>query len=588
MPFLARVENTCLKDLAALFFWTLVLSAYGLGSLEFLRHTEADRTLISWEMLERGNYLVPHLLGSEILTKPPLYYWFSAGMMKLLASHAEWAARAPSVFAACCFVLVQYLFVLRITYSRSAALLSGFFLSTSFALFVLSASAELDLLYGFLSAASLYCLYLALTLRSFFWTLAAYAVLAAAFLAKGPPVVIFFAAVAAGFAPFLQFGSCKSTAAGPKRSLAALVICHAAGVLLFCFLVLLWLYPVIKEVGYATLLSVSRVEFAERALFPARLPRSRLFYVFDFFGGLLPWSLLLAVLLRGWICEKRAIEKNADMCVFSREFVLFNILAVVLPLLLLSFSEAKAGRYSFPVQAFGINLCAGAAFLLGGTAGEKRLYQFCSILALIIAFGALPAVLFVSIDGVNRGSFIVCALVSSLAGLLLLLASLSKRPKAVLAAIGFLVFSLRVSYAGIYAPHRNAVRSVRPIAAEIDQILPQGTPLYTIELFERWVGYYLKRLGRTTLRLTPVNCAELEENKDGVVFLLLNAEEELWRLELLQELPVQVRELRRFRLGRNKGVLVLMEVSAAGACALRPQKIFPTAPTKPFWPKVAR
>ena len=56
------------KLVLGLSLYALCLNLYGVWALEFFRHTEADRSLIGWEMLQSGEFLVPHLLGSVILT----------------------------------------------------------------------------------------------------------------------------------------------------------------------------------------------------------------------------------------------------------------------------------------------------------------------------------------------------------------------------------------------------------------------------------------------------------------------------------------------------------------------------------------
>ena len=58
----------------SLFLAGFIYCFVGTFSLDFIRDTEADRTLISIEMHQRGTYSVPYLLGQEFLTKPPGYY----------------------------------------------------------------------------------------------------------------------------------------------------------------------------------------------------------------------------------------------------------------------------------------------------------------------------------------------------------------------------------------------------------------------------------------------------------------------------------------------------------------------------------
>jgi hypothetical protein len=133
----------------ALLLWTLVLNLPGLGSLEFFRHTEADRTLIAWEMLDRRDFLIPHILGSEILTKPPIFYWMVAAAIHL-------SANQPSGWRACrqqsperCLVITQFVFLRKAGASYILSTLTALSLSTGILFLNLASSAEIDMVYGF-------------------------------------------------------------------------------------------------------------------------------------------------------------------------------------------------------------------------------------------------------------------------------------------------------------------------------------------------------------------------------------------------------------------------------------------------------
>ena len=69
-----------------------------LGSLEF-KSEEGRRVLPAVTMLETGNYIVPQIGSEPYLRKPPLVNWLVAGSFKLFRVRNEWAARLPSVIA---------------------------------------------------------------------------------------------------------------------------------------------------------------------------------------------------------------------------------------------------------------------------------------------------------------------------------------------------------------------------------------------------------------------------------------------------------------------------------------------------------
>ena len=91
--------------LIVLAVWALGYLA-ALGSSE-LRSEEGHRVIPAVEMLESGDYLVPHIGGQPYLRKPPLINWLIAGSFKMLHVRNEWAARMPSAL----FVLAVAIFL---------------------------------------------------------------------------------------------------------------------------------------------------------------------------------------------------------------------------------------------------------------------------------------------------------------------------------------------------------------------------------------------------------------------------------------------------------------------------------------------
>jgi len=84
--------------LAVLCCWTLF---YKLGEPNFYHlRNESRRAQIAREMLQTGNWLIPHLEEETILTKPPVFYW-SVALCSLTTGVTELTARIPSALAGC-------------------------------------------------------------------------------------------------------------------------------------------------------------------------------------------------------------------------------------------------------------------------------------------------------------------------------------------------------------------------------------------------------------------------------------------------------------------------------------------------------
>jgi 4-amino-4-deoxy-L-arabinose transferase-like glycosyltransferase len=71
----------------------------GLGNFPLTERSEARYAGVSWEMLRTGDYLTPRYNGIKHFHKPPLFYWLTAGSMRLFGD-SEGAARLPCALAA--------------------------------------------------------------------------------------------------------------------------------------------------------------------------------------------------------------------------------------------------------------------------------------------------------------------------------------------------------------------------------------------------------------------------------------------------------------------------------------------------------
>ena len=75
--------------------WVVVLVwVVGLAAFRPLAVPDEGRYVgVAWEMLQRGDFLVPTLDGLPFFHKPPLFYWVTAAALAVFGPH-EWAGRA--------------------------------------------------------------------------------------------------------------------------------------------------------------------------------------------------------------------------------------------------------------------------------------------------------------------------------------------------------------------------------------------------------------------------------------------------------------------------------------------------------------
>lgn len=570
-----------IRNMGFFSFWVIALNGLGLGVLEYFRHTEADRTLIGWEMAETGDFLVPHLLHSVILTKPPMFYWLVAASISFWGSAAEWAARFPTLCVSLLFVLSHYFFLRLIRCSMLWSLGSTLFLSTSILFMVKATAAEIDLLFSFFCTVCLYAAFLATVRRSALWTFSVYVLAALAFLTKGPPVLFFLGVSHLLFFSFFRRSMIRhGDAAKAPQSWTNFALINAGGILIFLLIVLAWLIPLANEVGWESLGTQVRVEILERVLQSSRPGRGIWFYPVCLLTSVAPWSIFFVLGLVIFALSGRRREAfRQTLSSPYREFLVFNLIVVISAIVMLSFSAGKSSRYLLPVHAFGINLCAFAAFAVRRTQVEKWLLDFGKFIAPGAAVVSLMVPFFLDFEGVSRGNMLSAAVVLSVSLLVLGMSCWERRSGVALAAIALVMFAVRFGQFQIYSPHRNATRSVKPVAEAINRLMPAGSPLYTIEMFERWVNYYLKRIGRESIRLTPESI-QVSRPPDARMHLLLNFEEEYWRVLQLGLYDETAGVIGVFRVNRDH--LVLLEADRGKLHLLKPKVMFPTKPSEPF------
>ncbi len=188
-----------LRDMALLAACIAVFFAVLLGSRALSVPDEGRYVEIPREMVVSGDYLTPRLNGVKYFEKPPLFYWFEAGLIKAFGL-SEWSVRVgPALFALVGCLAVFYAGT-RI-YGRRSGLLSAVVLATSILYYALSRLIILDMPVTVLLTGALLAFLLGArepegrSRRAFLWTFYAFAALAV--LAKGligiviPGMIIF-------------------------------------------------------------------------------------------------------------------------------------------------------------------------------------------------------------------------------------------------------------------------------------------------------------------------------------------------------------------------------------------------------------
>ncbi len=555
-------------------FMTGGLYFFGIDALEFYRHTEADRTLIAWEMVETKNYLVPHLLHTPILTKPPLYYWILAFFISLFGIAAEWVVRFPSVICAGAFAGAQFLLLRGVGFSRSWCAAGSVMLATGPAFQEFATLAEIDTLLGFLSGTAFGVGFLAVERRSFLLSILTGLLLGLTFLAKGPPTLVFFTL---GLSVFLLWARMYPQASSMSRSdLYRILRNFVLGLLIGGVPVFIWLWKLSEFIGGDALRSQFRVEILQRALSDNAHPRGPFFYLVTVALCLLPWTLgIVAASVKAIREHTFSAFKNPG----ANRFLLWNVCILLPSLLLLSFSTGKSNRYLFPLYGVLANICLYSFWSIKDSLVERYLFFWGRVVVLAAMITGILLPVYVRVNGVPQQFLWLMSVAGffMLAGLFYALFKGARRE--VMVSVCLLALLFQVGKVKVFAPQRNAQRSVKDVAAQVNFLVPKPQAIFTVELFDRWVNYYLKRLGRESFRLTPAFAEEMRRENAGTQYLLLDTEHETWRLEKLKALDPNAEVLRTFR--KMKTGYILVRVNGARLHELKLQENFPTVPTPP-------
>lgn len=158
-----------------------------------LRAEEPRRALVSIEMMENGDMVLPNLLGWTYYNKPPLFNWIMILFFKIFGSTSEWIVRLPSLISLFLMAFFTWKWAKKYIHQEIAILSSLFLLTSADILYYGSVNTgEIDLFYAFITFLNILVIYTFLNRRKylhlFFWS---YLLAALGFLTKGLPAITF-------------------------------------------------------------------------------------------------------------------------------------------------------------------------------------------------------------------------------------------------------------------------------------------------------------------------------------------------------------------------------------------------------------
>jgi 4-amino-4-deoxy-L-arabinose transferase-like glycosyltransferase len=335
-PFFTEARQRWLLLLLTAFTFFFLLGSRALNEPDEGRYSEIAR-----EMIETGDWLVPHFWYLPHLDKPPMTYWLVAASMKIFGQN-EWAVRLPVALAGISGIFATFLLGCAIG-GRRVGFWSALILQSSLLYFVMARMLTTDI---FLTQFVTWAIYFfwrswaAVKAESgkrqsefFCWHLAGWAAITLGFLTKGPiapaiPVV--------SFAALLIF---RRKEISKKRILVAGLF---GGFAVFLILAAPWFRIVFQRVPQSAHYMILGQAAGHLLGTTIKNRTGSLFYFFAILAvGLLPWAILL-----GWLWRKNH-WRNLDSK--SKEgWLLLNVWAIF-TFVLFSFSQSKLPAYILPI-----------------------------------------------------------------------------------------------------------------------------------------------------------------------------------------------------------------------------------------------
>lgn len=295
-------------------FWTVVALTLGAYFLQVttlpVLGEETRRGLIAREMLESGNWIVPHVQGIPLNSRPPMQNWLIAAASLLTGAVDVWAIRLPSLLATLATVILVYAYTHRLA-GTASAFLAGCAYATLYETLEYGRLGETEAVFTALVAGSLIVWHWGRTDNWRPWLIwpLCYLLVAAGMLTKGLQAPVYFG------------GAVGLTLLATRKWRELLTWSHAAGLALALLCVSAWQLLFVRELGWAEGWNIYFNDVSSRfdQYGVSDVVLHLVTYPLEVFASMLPWALLLLPALsrrvRCRLSEQREPIRFLTICV---------------------------------------------------------------------------------------------------------------------------------------------------------------------------------------------------------------------------------------------------------------------------------
>lgn len=483
-------------------FWLLLIVACVallpfLGLADFHTKGEPREAVVAYSMLESDDWVLPRNNGGDIPYKPPFFHWtIAAASAATGGAVSEFTSRLPSAVALIAMTLMLYVFLVR-RKGVTVALLASLVSLTAFELHRAGANCRVDMMLTALTVGALLLLYRwwERGLKGVPWL--AILLMSCATLTKGP-VGSLIPCLAAGVFLLLR----------GVNFFKAFLLLAAWGVMSFV-LPLCWYYAAWLHQGQEFLDLVMEENFGRmtNTMSYDSCVNPWHYNFLTLLGGYVPWGLLVLISL--FTLDYRRLFRRNDAPAAgasglwqgivgkvrnANPVTLFSAVCTVVIFLFYCFPQSKRSVYLMPIYPFiAYFLARYMIYLADRHRAAVKIYGsvlavagiLTSALFLLIRCGVVPDGIFhgrhaaQNIEMMRQignidGFGLVLVALTVLAGVawFVYIARSKSGGRGVLFAVAGLTVCIYMALDGAYQPRVLSVKSMKPVAAQIDRLAP--------------------------------------------------------------------------------------------------------------------
>jgi len=455
---------------------------FRMGARDLWKPDEPRYAQVSREMMETGEYVVPHLNGQVYTEKPPLYFWLTVLASMPSGEVSEVSARLPSALAATFVVLITYLFGAK-ALGRREAFLGAAITATCAQFIAIGRVGALDMPLTLSILGAMAAFYIAYADKRLWLYVAGFVFLIPGVLTKGPVAI----AVPVVVMPAFLLMDVVLGREGSRKQFVWFVIFTVIGLGIIALVVGPWWQAAHERSGgvYGSL-SILIKQTKGRMVDAFSKQQPFRFYFGEILWQFLPWTVFFplaacAVHRRGNVREHTGLR-----------FLLVWFLAILLFFTCLS---GKRGQYLLPLFPAGGLILGWAMYSMEATRGrlkEHKEFAIPLLLLLLACAGGLVAAVFICEPPYLR----IAAAGAALSLVLLVVLSvrlLTRSPATALAYVAGIMVLIVAVLSGYIGPAADKYRSARPFSNKVLAELAEGGGLYFYRFYRPAIHYYMRR-----------------------------------------------------------------------------------------------